>query len=123
MHQEEPIQVVQRAAGPQCRDKDMTSSDIWIPQHRPVCWFAATKKRERGGWGWGGGEKQNRSVHLPLRLWRVAAALILLLAVATLKRCAAEKAAGEAALRRRRSFRRVKLFSFQTTVECQGHSE
>lgn len=58
MHQEEPIQVVQRAAGPQCRDKDMTSSDIWIPQHRPVCWFAATEKRERGGWGWGGGGRE-----------------------------------------------------------------
>lgn len=89
MYQEEPIQVVPRAAGPQCRDKDMTSSDIWILQHRPVCWFAATKREREGG-----GKKRNRSVHLPLRLWRVAAALILLLAVATLKRCAAEKAAG-----------------------------
>lgn len=54
MYQEEPIQEVPRAAGPQCRDKDMTSSDIWILQHRPVCWFAATKReRERRGWGGG----------------------------------------------------------------------
>lgn len=27
------------------RDKDMTSSDIWILRHRPVSWFAADHKQ------------------------------------------------------------------------------
>lgn len=38
------IVLTARTAEQQHRDKDMTSSDIWILRHQPVSWFAADHK-------------------------------------------------------------------------------